>query len=106
MKLTGLREELSAWKLEVAAFTIWTFAKTTGSALSVWSCFLMILKKVGDVRQLAGRVVEFRGELKEYDGRAEIVLDGKQLDGETVRIAPLSKSFDVEQRGHFSAGQS
>jgi len=65
------------------------------------------LKKVGDVRQLAGRVVEVRGELKEYDGRAEIVLeDGKQLGGETVRIAPLPKSFDVEQRGRFSAGQS
>ena len=31
------------------------------------------LKKVGDVRQLAGRVVEINGELKEYDGRAEIV---------------------------------
>jgi hypothetical protein len=64
------------------------------------------LKNVGDVRQLAGKVIEVRGELKEYDDRAEIILDdGKQLGGEVGRLPPLPKSFDVEQRGHFSAGQ-
>lgn len=64
------------------------------------------LKNVGDVRQLAGRVVEIRGEVKEYDGRAEIILENrKQLGGEGVSLPPLPKNFDVEQRGNFSPGQ-
>jgi hypothetical protein len=33
------------------------------------------LKSVGDVRQLQGRMVEIHGQVKEYDGRAEIVLE-------------------------------
>ena len=33
------------------------------------------MKNLGDVRQLAGRVVDVRGEIKEYDGRAEIILE-------------------------------
>jgi hypothetical protein len=65
------------------------------------------LKKIGDVRQLAGKVVEIRGEVKEYDDRAEIVLQSaKQLGNGLLRLSPLPKSFDVEQRGHFSAGNS
>jgi hypothetical protein len=64
------------------------------------------LKKVGDVRQLAGKIIELNGEVKEYDGRAEIILeDSKQLVGESARLSPLPKNFDVEQKGHFSAGQ-
>ena len=63
------------------------------------------LKNIGDVRQLAGKVVEIRGEVKEYDDRAEIILESrKQLSGEFATLPPLPKSFDVEQRGHFSAG--
>jgi len=69
------------------------------------------LKKIGDVRQLAGKVVEIRGEVKEYDDRAEIVLENsKQLSNGLLRLSPLPrplpKSFDVEQRGHFSAGNA
>lgn len=64
------------------------------------------LKKIGDVRQLAGKMVEIHGEVKEYDERAEIVLeDSKQLGGEVVHLSPLPKNFDVEERGHFSAGK-
>jgi len=64
------------------------------------------LKNVGDIRQLAGKLIEIRGEVKEYDDRAEIILESnKQLGGEIVRLPPLPKNFDVEQRGHFSAGQ-
>ena len=33
------------------------------------------LKNVGDVRQLQGRMIEIHGQVKEYDGRAEIVLE-------------------------------
>ena len=64
------------------------------------------LKSVGDVDQLAGKTVEIRGEVKEYDGRVEIILENApQLGGEAVRLGPLPKSFDVEQKGHFSAGK-
>lgn len=65
------------------------------------------LQKIGDVRQLAGKVVEIRGEIKDYDNRAEIVLESsKQLNNGLMRLSPLPKAFDVEQRGHFSAGTS
>jgi hypothetical protein len=65
------------------------------------------VKNVGDVGQLAGTVVEIREEVKEYDGRAEIVLQkSAQIEGGGVRLSPLPKAFDVEERGHFSAGQS
>ena len=57
--------------------------------------------------QLAGKLVEIRGEVKEYDGRAEIILENaRQLGGEAVLLLPLQKNFNVEQKGHFSAGQS
>lgn len=65
------------------------------------------MKNVGDVRQLAGRMIEIRGEIKEYDDRAEIILENRrQLGGQAANIAPLPKNFDVEERGHFSAGQA
>jgi DNA/RNA endonuclease YhcR with UshA esterase domain len=69
------------------------------------------LKKIGDLRQLAGKVVEIRGEVKEFDNGAEIVLENsKQLSNGLMRLSPLPKplpkSFDVEQRGHFSVGNS
>jgi hypothetical protein len=63
------------------------------------------LKNVGDVRQLAGRVIEIRGELNSYDDRAEIILENARQLGGTARLAPMPKNFDVEQRGHFSAGK-
>jgi len=64
------------------------------------------LKNVGDVRELAGKVVEIRGEVKEYDDRAEIILESrKQLGGDAAALPPMPKSFDVEQRGNFSPGQ-
>lgn len=64
------------------------------------------LKNVGDVRELAGKVVEIRGEVKEYDDRAEIILESrKQLGGEAASLPPMPKNVDVEQRGNFSPGQ-
>ena len=65
------------------------------------------LQKIGDIRQLAGKVVEIKGEIKEYEDRAEIVLENSnQLNHGLMRLSPLPKSFDVEQRGHFSVGTS
>ena len=63
------------------------------------------LKSVGDVRQLQGRMVEIHGQLKEYDGRAEIVLEEyRQLGGAGARIPPLAQNYDVEKKGRYSAG--
>jgi hypothetical protein len=83
------------------------FCEDYGSCSFSVIVFASDLKRIGDVSQLAGKTVEIRGEVKEYDGRAEIVLENaRQLGGEAARLAPLMKNFDVEQRGHFSAGQS
>ena len=44
------------------------------------------LKSVGDVRQLQGRMIEIHGQVKEYDGRAEIILEEyRQLSGSSAR---------------------
>src|SRR5579864_4634647 len=64
------------------------------------------LKDVGDVRRLAGRTIEIRGEVKVYDGRPEIILNRiSQINGGAAMIPPLPKTYDVENRGHYSAGR-
>jgi len=74
------------------------------------------LRKVGDVRQLTGRAIEIKGTVEEYDGRAEIILRHPQQLGEGASmLSPLSKDaalapslpgdYDVERRGHYSAGK-
>lgn len=64
------------------------------------------LKDVGDVRRLAGRTIEIRGAVKIYDGRPEIILNRiSQIEGGAAMIPPLPKNYDVENRGHFSAGR-
>jgi len=63
------------------------------------------LKSVGDVRQLAGRMIETHQQVKEYDGRAEIILEEyRQLGGSGARIPSLPKNYDVEQKGRYSDG--
>jgi hypothetical protein len=64
------------------------------------------LKDIGDVRRLAGRVIEIHGPVKLYDGRAEIILSRiGQLSGGSTLIPPLPKNYDVEKQGHYSAGR-
>jgi hypothetical protein len=64
------------------------------------------LKDVGDVRRLAGRTIEIRGDVKLYDGKPEIILKRiGQITGGAAMIPPLPKNYDVENRGHFSAGR-
>lgn len=64
------------------------------------------LKDVGDVRRLAGRSIEIRGEIQLYEGHAEIILRRiSQIAGGAAMIPPLPKAYDVENRGHFSAGR-
>ena len=67
--------------------------------------FPVHLKDIGDVRQLQNRQIEVHGELKAYDGRAEIVLEQlRQLGGDAAHIPRLPKNYDVENKGHYSAG--
>src|SRR5215475_11500819 len=64
------------------------------------------IKDVGDVRRLAGRTIEIHGAVKLYDGRAEIILSRiSQISGGAAMIPPLPKNYDVENRGHYSAGK-
>jgi hypothetical protein len=68
--------------------------------------FASDLKDVGDVRRLAGQMIEIRGPVKLYNGRAEIVLSRvSQLTGGSTLIPPLPKNYDVEKQGHYSAGR-
>ena len=63
------------------------------------------LKDVGDVRRLAGRTIEIHGPVKLYDGRAEIILNRvSQISGGAAMLPPIPKNYDVENRGHYSAG--
>jgi hypothetical protein len=63
------------------------------------------LKQVGDVRSLEGRQIEVEGEVKGYDGRAEIILRRtSQLRGEAGRLPPVPKEYDIERHGKYSAG--
>lgn len=58
------------------------------------------LKQVGDVRQLQGKMIEIEGEVKGYDGRAEIVLRRlSQLrgDGHEFRLSPKSTTWSVTE---------
>jgi hypothetical protein len=67
--------------------------------------FASDLKDVGDVRRLEGRVIEIRGPVKFYDGRAEIILNRvSQLTARSTLIPPMPKNYDVEKQGHYSAG--
>ncbi|HTC47269.1 MAG TPA: hypothetical protein VK722_08095 [Candidatus Aquilonibacter sp.] len=64
------------------------------------------LKDVGDVRRLAGQMIEIHGPVKLYKGRAEIVLNRvSQLTAGSTLIPPLPKNYDVEKQGHYSAGR-
>jgi hypothetical protein len=67
--------------------------------------FARDLKQVGDIRRLQGKQIEIDGEVKGYDGRAEIILRRvSQLRGDAARIPPLPKEYDVERHGKYSAG--
>jgi hypothetical protein len=68
--------------------------------------FASDLKHVGDVRTLKGRPIEVHGHITDYDGRAEIILKRpKQLGKDAALVPPLPKEYDVERKGHYSAGK-
>jgi DNA/RNA endonuclease YhcR with UshA esterase domain len=64
-------------------------------------------RKVGDLRQLEGRQIEINGTIQDYDGRAQIILRHTKQLGESafVVVPPVPTDYDVERRGHYSAGR-
>lgn len=61
------------------------------------------LKDVGDVRALEGKTIEIFGKITSWRGHAEIVLkDARQLKGESAKLPPVPKEYDVERKGKFS----
>ena len=63
------------------------------------------LRNLGDLRQLQGRVITIQGRIEEYDDRAEIILrHPEQLGEHAALLTAIPKDYDVERRGHFSAG--
>ena len=62
------------------------------------------LKDVGDVRALEGKTIEIFGKITSWRGHAEIVLkDARQLRGESAKLPPVPKEYDVERKGKFSS---
>ena len=65
------------------------------------------LKRVGDLEQLQGKTLEVHGLLKDSDGKAEIVLQkpGQLETQDDYEESPsFLRAYDVEQKGHYSAG--
>ncbi len=70
--------------------TFLDFCEDEKSCPFVVVIFARDLRDVGDVEQLAGKVIEIGGKIEEYNGRAEIILkDVKQLRGEAANIPPV-----------------
>jgi DNA/RNA endonuclease YhcR with UshA esterase domain len=64
------------------------------------------LRHVGDVRRLAGKQIEIHGQIHEYDNNPEIILrEARQLRGESAKLPPVPKQYDVERRSKYSAGK-
>lgn len=63
------------------------------------------INRVGDLRQLQGYEITIKGRIEEYDDRAEIILSHPKRLGEgAAMLTAIPKDYDVERRGHFSAG--
>jgi hypothetical protein len=66
--------------------------------------FARDLRDVGDVRYLAGKDIEIHGKIREYQGKAEIILrDRRQLRGESAKLPPVPKDYDASRHGSYSA---
>ena len=64
------------------------------------------LRDVGDIRTLVGKTIEVHGQVREYDNHAEILVrESRQLRGAGIKLPPVPKDYDVEQRGRYSAGR-
>jgi hypothetical protein len=60
------------------------------------------LHHMGNLNQLVGKTVEVSGRVKDYDGRAEIMLqDEKQLGGEVKKLPPVLRSLTSNREASF-----
>jgi len=65
------------------------------------------LKKAGGAKEIEGKTVTIKGLLNEINGNAQIVLrQPGQLSADDEDFPRLLKTYDVEQKGHYSAGTS
>ena len=75
------------------AFTALVFFGDPGSAASL--------------RELQGKTIKIHGLVKESNGDAQIVLrDSRQLLPDDSGVPSFMKTYEVEERGHYSAGTS
>jgi len=64
-------------------------------------------KSVAALHELQGKTITIHGLVKELDGDAQIVLqDPRQLLSQDEAMPSFMKTYDVEERGHYSAGTS
>jgi hypothetical protein len=57
--------------------------------------------------ELQGRTIKIHGLVKDFNGDAQIVLqDSRQLLSDDSEMPSFMKAYDVEERGHYSAGTS
>ncbi|MGH9511927.1 MAG: hypothetical protein ACRD2U_07295 [Terriglobales bacterium] len=61
---------------------------------------------IASLRKLRGKTIKLHGLVKESNGEAQMVLDSKQLSPENSEMPSFMKTYDVEERGHYSAGTS
>jgi hypothetical protein len=67
--------------------------------------FAHVLKRIGDVSQLQNKVIEVPGPVKSTTDRPRLSYSNcGQLGGEGLGIPRLPKNYDVENKGHYSAG--
>ncbi|HEV7220895.1 MAG: hypothetical protein ACHP8A_10635 [Terriglobales bacterium] len=64
-------------------------------------------KSIAGLHGLRGRTIEMHGLLKESNGGAEIILQNSgDLLSRDTEMPSFMKAYDVEERGHYSAGTS
>jgi len=65
------------------------------------------LRKLGDVRQLQGRVITIQGKIEKYDQRAEIVLrHAQQLGDSAALLTPLQRTTMSSAKATTALGAS
>lgn len=64
-------------------------------------------ESAASLRELQGKTIKIHGLVKEANGDAQIVLqDSRQLLPDDSEMPSFMRAYDVEERGHYSAGTS
>jgi len=68
--------------------------------------FAKDLRQVGDVRTLAGKEVDVKGQIRLYAGQPEVIVrDSRQLKGQAAKLPAIPKAYDVAKQGKNSPGE-